>query len=43
MPKSLFKFDRSVKWWQTRRRTDRPYDMNGKDCANEFLDLFGGQ
>ena len=42
MPDTLVQFDRSVKWWQVRKRTDRPYDLDGEDCANDLIDLFGG-
>ena len=42
MPDALVQFDRTVKWWQIRKRTDRPYDENGKDCANDLIELFGG-
>ena len=42
MPKGLFNIDGSVKWWQRARIVDRPYDRDGKDCANELMDIFGG-
>jgi len=42
LPSGLFNLDNSVKWWQTRRLIDRPYDKDGKDCANDLVDLFGG-
>jgi len=42
LPDSLFNFDRNVRWWQLRRRTDRPYDKDGKDCASTLADIFKG-
>ena len=41
MPKGLFNIDGSVKWWQRSRIVDRPYDRDGKDCADDLNDIFG--
>jgi hypothetical protein len=41
MPNGLFNIDGSVKWWQTLRLVDRPFDRNGKDCAEDLIDIFG--
>ena len=43
LPDSLFNFDRNVRWWQLRRRSDRPFDKDGKDCANTLADIFKGE
>ena len=43
LPDSLFNFDRGVRWWQLRRRQDRPFDKDGKDCAGTLADIFKGE
>ena len=43
LPGSIFNFDRSVRWWQLRRRQDRPFDKDGKDCADTLADIFKGE
>ena len=41
-PASIFNFDKDVRWWQLRRLQDRPFDKDGKDCANTLADIFKG-
>jgi hypothetical protein len=43
LPASIFNFDRNVRWWQLRRIQDRPFDKDGKDCADTLIDLFRGE
>jgi len=43
LPNSLFNFDRDVRWWQLRRWQTRPFDKDGKDCADTLVDLFRGE
>ena len=43
LPGSIFNFDRDVRWWQLRRRQDRPFDKDGKDCADTLADIFRGE
>jgi hypothetical protein len=43
LPSSLFNFDRDVRWWQRRRQIDRPFDKDGKDCADTLADIFKGE
>lgn len=43
LPSSIFNFDRNVRWWQLRRwQEDRPFDKDGKDCADTLADVFRG-
>ena len=43
LPDSIFNFDRNVRWWQLRRwQQDRPFDKDGKDCADTLADVFRG-
>jgi hypothetical protein len=43
LPNGLFNIDRSVKWWQLRRRLeDRPFNKDGEDCVNDLAEIFGG-
>jgi hypothetical protein len=43
LPDSIFNFDRNVRWWQLRRLQDRPFDKDGKDCADTLADVFKGE
>jgi hypothetical protein len=43
LPSSLFNFDRNVRWWQLRRRQERPFDKDGKDCASTLASIFKGE
>ncbi len=43
LPDSILNFDRNVRWWQLRRLQDRPFDKDGKDCADTLASVFKGE
>ena len=40
-PKQLQNVDKTVKWWQLRKKVSRPFDKNGNPVINIVNKLFG--